>query len=130
MRTESHKPVVRLESDSKSARPKQKAAAPNDETVKLAIRLNEGVNEALRDLIRYRGDLSAMAIEALNSIDLDSAKLISADEKMVRDTTITLPRELHAKVKTAAEERGKSMNIMVSSALAHWLSKKGALKLR
>lgn len=123
------KPTVRLESGSGSGRAKKKAAAPSEETVKLAIRLNEGVNEALRGLIRYRGDLSTMAIEALTTVDLEKAKLISADEKMVRDTTITLPKVLHQKVKAVGEARGKSMNIMVSSALAHWLAKKGALKL-
>ena len=81
-------------------------------------------------MIRYRGDLSTMAIEALNSVDLQSAKLVSADEKMVRDTTITMPKALHKKVKKIAEDRGRSMNIIVSSALAHWLAAKGALKVR
>lgn len=124
------KPTVRLESGSVSGRARKKAAAAaSEETVKLAIRLNEGVNEALRGLIRYRGDLSTMAIEALTSVALESAKLVSADEKMVRDTTITLPKALYSKVKKTSESRGKSMNIMVSSALAHWLAKKGALKL-
>ena len=70
-----------------------------------------------------------MAIEALNSVDLESAKPVSADEKMVRDTTITLPKALHRKVETVAQGRGNSMNIMVSTALAHWLAKKGALKI-
>ena len=122
------KPTVRLESGSGKAR--KKAPAASEENVKLAIRLNEAVNDALRGLIRYRGDLSTMAIEALNSVDLGSAKLVSAEEKMVRDTTITLPKALHRKVKKVAEDRGKSMNIMVSTALAHWLATKGALKLR
>ena len=122
------KPTVRLESGSGKA--KRKAPAASEENVKLAIRLNEAVNDALRGLIRYRGDLSTMAIEALNSVDLESAKLVSAEEKMVRDTTITLPKALHKQVKNAAEDRGKSMNIMVSSALAHWLARKGALTLR
>jgi len=123
------KPTVRLESGTTGTK-KKKAAAPTDQNVKLAIRLNEAVNDALRGLIRYRGDLSAMAIDALTSVDLESAGLVSSEEQMVRDTTITLPKTLHRKIKKIAEDRGKSMNIMVSSALAHWLAKKGALKLR
>ena len=122
------KPTVRLESGSGKA--KKKAPAASEENVKLAIRLNEAVNDALRGLIRYRGDLSTMAIEALMSVDLETAKLVSAEENMVRDTTITLPKALHKKVKKVAEDRGRSMNIMVSTALAHWLAKKGALTVR
>ena len=99
-------------------------------TLKLAIRLNEAINDALRGLIRYRGDLSGMAIEALTSVDLENAGLISVDEKMVRDTTITVPRALHKKLKKISTDRGTSMNILVNTGLAHWLAQKGALKLR
>jgi hypothetical protein len=45
-------------------------------------------------LIRYRGDLSTMALEALDAVDLTRA-VVSAEERMVRDTTITMPRVLH-----------------------------------
>lgn len=119
---------VRLEGG--TAKPKKKAADQRENTLKLAIRLNEGVNDALRTLIRYRGDLSAMAIEALSTVDLESAGLVSVDEKMVRDTTITIPKALHKKLKKVSETRDTSMNIVVNTALAHWLAGKGALKLR
>lgn len=120
------KPTVRLDSGTGA---RKKSASPKDQNVKLAIRLNEAVNEALRGLIRYRGDLSTMAIEALSTVDLSKAGLVSAEEKMVRDTTITIPKALHRKVKMVAEERGTSMNIVVSTGLAHWLSAKNKLKL-
>lgn len=119
---------VRLESGSGKA--KKKAAGAVEHTLKLAIRLNEAVNDALRGLIRYRGDLSSMAIDALTTVDLEKAGLVSADDKMVRDTTITMPRALHKKLKKISTDRGTSMNILVNTALAHWLAKKGALKLR
>jgi hypothetical protein len=77
---------VRLESG--SGKPKKKAAGAVEHTLKLAIRLNEAVNDALRGLIRYRGDLSGMAIDALTSVDLENVGLVSVEEKMVRDTTI------------------------------------------
>jgi Na+/phosphate symporter len=113
-----------------STRPKKKAAPPADQTIKLAVRLNENINETLRSLIRYRGDLSNMATDALTTVDLEEATLVSVEEKMVRDTTISMTRSLHKKLKKIADDRNTSMNILVNTALAHWLAKKGALKLR
>ena len=48
---------------------------------------------------------------------------------MVRDTTITLPRTLHKELREIARERQSSMNILVNTALAHWLASKGELRL-
>jgi hypothetical protein len=125
------KPIVRLERPTKEKQQAKKKTPPvQDPIIKLAIRLNEGVNEALRSLIRYRGDLSVMAIEALESVDLGSVALVSVEEKMVRDTTISLPRPLHKKLKTIAEDRDTSMNILVNTGLAYWLAKKGSITLR
>ena len=124
------KPVVRLERPAESKKTKKAAPPAQDPIIKLAIRLNEGVNEALRSLIRYRGDLSVMAIEALESVDLATVTLVSVEEKMVRDTTISLPRPLHKKLKKIADDRDSSMNILVNTGLVYWLSKKGAITLR
>lgn len=128
--TDTSKPVVRLETSSAAKKTRKKVVGDTKEqTIKLAVRLNEGINEALRALIRYRGDLSTMALEALESVDLTRAALVSAEERMVRDTTISMPRTLHKKLKKIAEDRDTSMNILVNTALAHWLAKKGALRL-
>lgn len=124
------KPVVRLERPTESKKTKKAAQPAQDPIIKLAIRLNEGVNEALRSLIRYRGDLSVMAIDALESVDLATVTLVSVEEKMVRDTTISLPRPLHKKLKKIADDRDSSMNILVNTGLAYWLQKKGAITLR
>lgn len=124
------KPVVRLERPTETKKTKKAAPAAQDPIIKLAIRLNEGVNEALRSLIRYRGDLSVMAIEALESVDLATATLVSVEEKMVRDTTISLPRPLHKKLKKIADDRDSSMNILVNTGLAYWLAKKGSITLQ
>jgi hypothetical protein len=128
--TDSSKPIVRLQPSS-AAKKAQRKAEPEgkEQTIKLAIRLNEGINEALRTLIRYRGDLSTMALDALDTVDLTRVGLVSAEERMVRDTTISMPRLLHKKLKKIADERDSSMNILVNTALAHWLAKKGALRL-
>jgi hypothetical protein len=88
-------------SAAKKAR-KRAVVEAKEQTIKLAIRLNEGINEALRALIRYRGDLSTMTLEALDAVDLTRVALVSAQERMVRDTTITMPRALHKKLKRLA----------------------------
>lgn len=124
------KPVVRLEHATTVKKAKKKATPAQDPIIKLAIRLNEGVNDALRSLIRYRGDLSVMAIEALESVDLETVALVSVEEKMVRDTTISLPRPLHKKLKKIADDRETSMNILVNTGLAYWLAKKGSITLK
>ena len=125
------KPVVRLESGTTIKKARKKGAPDaREQTIKLAVRLNEGVNDALRNLIRYRGDLSTMALEALTTVDLATAGLVSVEEKMVRDTTISMPLTLHRKLKKVADDRDTSMNIVVNTALAHWLAKKGELRLK
>jgi hypothetical protein len=124
------KPIVRLDPGGDDKRPRRKTAVVESEIQKLAIRLTEGVNEALRTLIRYRGDLSAMAIEALESTDLAKVALVSKEEPMVRDTTISLPRPLHRKLQKIAKDRGSSMNIVVNTGLAYWLAEKGNIQLR
>jgi len=124
------KPIVRLEHPTDNKKAKKKAPPVQDPIIKLAIRLNEGVNEALRSLIRYRGDLSVKAIEALETVDLATVALVSVEEKMVRDTTVSLPRPLHKKLKKIAEDRGTSMNILVNTGLAYWLAKKGSISLQ
>ena len=43
---------------------------------------------------------------------------------MHRDATITMPRVLHKRLKKIADDRDSSMNILVNTALAHWLAKK------
>ena len=80
--TDTSKPIVRLETSSAAKKAQKKAVAEaKEQTIKLAIRLNEGINEALRTLIRYRGDLSTMALEALDAVDLTRAALVSAEER-------------------------------------------------
>lgn len=124
------KPLVRLEVNRPTKKPGKKAQpVAKDQLIKLAVRLSEGVNEALRSLIRYRGDLSTMALEALDTVELVRTPLVSSTERMVRDTTISMPRKLHKRLKEIAEDRNTSMNILVNTALAHWLAKKDLLRL-
>ena len=123
---EHEKPVVRLEKSAPKSLQAKPNATPTDQPHKLAVRLTQGVNDALRSLIRYRGDLSKMALDALN---LTAAGLVSGDEPMVADTTISMPQALHKRLKRIAADRHSSMNIIVNTGLAHWLAKQGLLRL-
>ncbi len=121
-------PFVRLESFTPKRVQKNPEAPPKQQAIKLAARLNVGVNEALRSLIRYRGDPSTMAPEAIGAVDLALITLVSVDERMVRDTTITMLFALHRRLKTIAKDRATPMNILVNTALAHWLAGKDLLR--
>ena len=121
-------PIVRLATPEIATTAANTSREPG-QIVKLAIRLNETVNETLRSMLRYRGDLSRFAIEALEEIDISSVPVISSQESVVPDTTISLPRSLHRKLRTLSKDRSVSMNVLVSTALAHWLAKQGKLKL-
>ena len=122
------RPVVRLQRNSRQLSQGKDSGGSASTVKKSAVRLIEPVNDALRTLIRYRGDLSRMALEALNTVDLKVAALVNAED-MVRDTTISVPPALHERLKTIADDRETSMNVLVNTALAHWLAKKGAIRL-
>ena len=48
-----------------------------------------------------------MALEALDAVDLTRVALVSTEERMVRDTTITMSRVQREKLKKIADESGQ-----------------------
>ncbi len=97
---------------------------------KLVVRLLPGISEHLRAEMRYRGDLSAMVIEAINSVDLKTARLVDlASDTRLGTTTIALPPSLHSHLKSLAKSRTASMNELVNTAIAHWLASKKIIRL-
>ena len=98
-------------------------------TPKLVVRLTEAINEGIRSVIRYRGELSGTVVEAIHAVDLATVPLVDLENKKLRLTTVTLPAETHKKLKRLAKKRATSMNVMVNTAIAHWLSQKNLLKL-
>jgi hypothetical protein len=92
---------------------------------KLVIRLLPLIDEHLLSVMRYRGDLSAMIMEAINSVDLKSVRLVVLiSDTRLTSTTIALPPSIHERLKTPANTRWTTMNIMVNTAVAHWLAAK------
>jgi len=70
-----------------------------------------------------------MTLEALDSVDLTRAAFVNAEERMVRDTAITIPRALDKKLKKIADARNGSMNILVNTARECRLVEKEAVRL-
>jgi hypothetical protein len=120
--------VIRLQrEDGKSCPAKVRQAPP---VRKLVIRLLPGIDEHLRSVMRYRGDLSAMIIEAINAVDLKSVRLVElAAESRLRSTTVALSPAIHDHLKSVAKARSASMNIIVNTAVAHWLAAKKVIRL-
>ena len=120
--------VIRLQPEDGKSRP-AKVRQPSP-VRKLVIRLLPLIDEHLRSVMRYRGDLSAMIIEAINAVDLKSVRLVElAAESRLRSTTIALPPDIHDRLKSLAKARSASMNIMVNTAVAHWLAAKKVIRL-
>lgn len=97
---------------------------------KLVIRLLPGLNEHLRAEMRYRGDLQSMILEAINSVDLGNVRLVELiSETRMSTTMIGLSPTIHTHLKDLAKIRNTSMNVMVNTAVAHWLAGKKIIRL-
>jgi hypothetical protein len=54
-----------------------------------------------------------------------SVRLVDlASDTRLGTTTVGLPPPLHAQLKALAKARNVSMNVLVNTALAHWLARK------
>jgi hypothetical protein len=120
--------VIRLLREDEAPRPKTASKRPT--VRKLVIRLLPGINEHLRAEMRYRGDLQSMIMEAISSVDLESVRLVDlSSESRLGTTTIGLPPAIHSKLKSLAKSRNTSMNVMINTAVAHWLAGKKIIRL-
>jgi hypothetical protein len=120
--------VIRLQRE--GGAPRAKAPSKRPALRKLVIRLLPGLNEHLRAEMRYRGDLQAMIIEAINSVDLENVRLVELiSETRMSTTMIGLPPAIHAHLKHLAKARNASMNVIVNTAVAHWLAGKKIIRL-
>jgi hypothetical protein len=91
--------------------------------MKLFIRLTSEINDRLRCLLRYRGDLSRFIEEALTTTDLYRVALLSPCASFeAKGTTASTYKRVGARLKAAANYRGCSANSLANSAIAAWLS--------
>src|SRR5215472_16140606 len=115
-------------SEAKKARARSADARPK--TIKLAVRLPEGLNKPLRGLTQYRGDLSEIVMEAVGHVNLVEAPLVDIRDPKANETCVMLSEATLRALKRTAKQRETSLNALVNTAVAHWLADKKAVKLK
>ncbi len=111
---------------------KQKTGgAAVENRVRLAYRLLSTLDDALRTLMKRRGELSAYMVEALETTDFAKMALVDINmEAKAPEVNMFMPDSLYKKIRTTAEKRDVSLNVVVNSAMASWLSNKGLVDIR
>lgn len=93
--------------------------------VRLFLRLSSNVNERLRALMRYQGELSRYIDEALTSMDLGTIDLIQASPgRSTPGLTAVISGAANSKLRAAARQRGCSITVLANSAVHNWLGRK------
>ncbi len=101
--------------------PASTESAGAERTVKLCVRLMDEVNFPLRDLVRFQGELTAYIIQAVESVDLLKVPLVVIRDVKAKDTTIRVPEAVHRRLAELGKERSASVNVLINTAVAHWL---------
>jgi len=96
-------------------------ASQHFENVKLAVRLLDSVNLPLRDLVRFQGEFAGYIVEAIESVDLAKVPLVVIRDPKARDTTVRVNEKVFQRLSTVAKDRRTSVNVLVNTAVAHWL---------
>lgn len=93
--------------------------------MRLFLRLTSDVDERLRVLMRYRGDLSRCIDTALTSTDLGTIGLDSvAPGRSAPALTAVISGRANARIRSAAKQRGCTVTVLANSALRNWLGGK------
>lgn len=118
--TEKLHPTTGSQGVSKSDQP----ASESEGTVKIAVRLLDSLNGPLRQLVQYQGELASFVNEALRTVDLKNEPLVVIRDLKVRDTSVRVEQGTFQKLVATAKERKTSVNILVNTAIAHWLGRR------
>ena len=113
-------------------KPPRRSKSSSTELHRFLVRVLAPVNETLRQKAMYRGDLSEMVAQALESVDLSSVPLVAMKwgQEEFRELTIQIPVKLRDKMVTASKRRGVSMNTLINTALVHWLAEQGDVTIK
>lgn len=86
--------------------------------VRLFLRLTTHVNDRLRMLMRYHGELSRYIDDALTSLDLANIELMPVTAgKSSRAITAIVSGSTNARIRAAAKQRGCTVTALADSAL-------------
>jgi len=94
--------------------------------VRLFLRLTTEVNDRLRTMMRYHGELSRYIDEALSVADLDAIELLSGDSGRSRGIIAVISHSANDRLRRAAKQRGCTVMALANSALREWLGGKHA----
>jgi hypothetical protein len=99
---------------------------------RLLVRLLAPINDTLRHKAMYRGDLSTMVTQALDSANLNSVSLVALKwgQEQYRGVTIQIPPKTHKRLVGASKQRDVSMNTLINTALVHWLAEQGDVEIK
>jgi hypothetical protein len=90
--------------------------------VRLFLRLTADVNDRLRALMRYHGELSRYIDDALTSLDLASIELMPFTVgRRTRGITVIVSGLANTRVRAAAKRCGCTVTALANSALDKWL---------
>jgi hypothetical protein len=110
---------------------KPESGTKPEDRVRRAYRLLFTLDDALRTLMKRRGELSMYVLEALDSADFQKMPLVDINlEINAPEVNMFMPTELHQKIRSAAEKRDVSLYVIVNSAMAQWLAKRGLVEIR
>jgi hypothetical protein len=105
-----------------------KGAEVKGRRVRLFLRLTTEVNNRLRILMRYHGELSEYIDQALLSFDLRSIDLIPVGVgRRTRGMTAVISGIANTRLRSAARRRGCTVTELANSALHKWLGEREAL---
>ena len=96
--------------------------------VGLFLRLTTDVNDRLRALMRYHGELSRYIDDALTSLDLAAIELMPVTvTRSARGITAIVSASANTRVRAAAKQRGCTVTVLANSALDKWLGGRACL---
>ena len=98
--------------------------------MKLCVRLLDAVNFPLRDLVRFQGELAGYISEAIETVDLKTVPLVVIRDAKSRDTTIRVSEKVFKRLSAASKARDASVNVLINTAIAHWLEKQKRRSVR
>jgi hypothetical protein len=89
--------------------------------VRLFLRLTTEVNDRLRTMMRYHGELSRYIDEALSAADLDGIELVAGGSGRGRGITAVISHSANDRLRCAAKQRSCTATALANSALREWL---------
>jgi hypothetical protein len=101
-------------------KPKPESSTKPEDRIRLPYRLLFTLDDALRTLMKRRGELSRYVLEALESAAFEIMPLVGINlEIKAPKVNIFMPTRLYEKkIRAAAEKRDVSLHVIVNSAMA------------